>query len=197
MDRLHRLAIAISRAGTLVGGGLLLLSAVLVAIDVTMRAFLSRSIGGADELSGYALTIATAWGLCFALLERSHIRIDTVYKLTSAPLRAAMDLLSLIGFFVFMSVTTYYAWIVLSQSITSNARSISGLSTPLAIPQALWFAGFVFLLAVIALLIVEGVVAMLRGDLASVARLIGSKAVTEEIDEEMSGRGRGPLETIQ
>jgi len=31
------------------GGGLILLAAVLIGIDVLMRKFLNRSIGGADE----------------------------------------------------------------------------------------------------------------------------------------------------
>ena len=45
------------------GGALVLLAAVLIGIDVLMRKFLARSIGGADELAGYALAIGTAWGL--------------------------------------------------------------------------------------------------------------------------------------
>jgi TRAP-type C4-dicarboxylate transport system permease small subunit len=191
MDRLHRLALTISRAGTLTGGALLLLTAVIVAIDVVMRAVLSKSIGGADELSGYALAIATAWGLSFTLLERSHIRIDSLYELTPPRVRSLLDLLSLLGFFGFATLTTWMGWQVLSQSISSNARSISALSIPLAIPQALWLAGLVFLPIVIALLVVEGVVAFARGDVAKVARLIGSKAVVEEIDAEMmSARDR-------
>ena len=39
----------------------------------------SMTLGGADELSGYALAISSAWGFSSALLSRSHIRIDTVY----------------------------------------------------------------------------------------------------------------------
>ena len=45
------------------GGALVLLAAMLIGIDVLMRKFLARSIGGADELAGYALAIGTAWGL--------------------------------------------------------------------------------------------------------------------------------------
>jgi TRAP-type C4-dicarboxylate transport system permease small subunit len=194
MDRLHRLAYAISRIGTLIGGGLLLLTAFVVAIDVVMRAFFSRSIGGADELSGYALAIATAWGLSFTLLERSHIRIDSAYEKVGPRVRAALDLLSLLAFFVFMGLTTYYAWVVLAQSIRSNAKSISALSTPLAIPQAVWLMGLVFLLLVIALLLAEGVLAMARGNLRKVFELAGSRSVTEEIDAETAGRT--PPETI-
>ena len=63
------------------GGALVLLAAVLIGIDVLMRKFFDRSIGGADELAGYALAIGTAWGLRAALLDRAHIRIDSLYVL--------------------------------------------------------------------------------------------------------------------
>ncbi|HMN88194.1 MAG TPA: TRAP transporter small permease [Bauldia sp.] len=195
MDGLHRLAFTISRVGTWVGGALLLLTAVIVAIDVVMRALFARSVGGADELSGYALAIATAWGLSFALLERSHIRIDSLYEKVSLRMRAILDLVSLVAFFLFMGLTTWYGWLVLSQSITSNARSISAISTPLALPQAVWFAGLVFLLLVTGLLFVEGAMALVRGDLAKVARLIGSKAVIQEVDAEKSSLARNHPES--
>lgn len=186
MDGLHRLAYTISRVGTWVGGGLLLLTAVIVAIDVMMRAVFARSVGGADELSGYALAIATAWGISFTLLERSHIRIDSLYEKVSLLMRAILDLVSLAAFFLFMALTTYYGWKVVAQSIASDARSISAIGTPLALPQAVWFGGLVFALLTIALLFVRGAMALVRGDFAKIAALIGSKAVIEDVDAEIA-----------
>ena len=185
MQRLHRLADAVASAGALIGGLLLLAAAVIIGIDIVLRYSVARSIGGADELSGYALAIATAWGLSFTLVHRAHIRIDSLYELFPAWIRAALDVLSLLAFLLFIGLTTWSAWGVLSQSITSRARSISALATPLVVPQALWFAGFVFLMLVLLLLLTEAVTAWLRGDLRAVARLIGSKAVIEEVHEEI------------
>ena len=185
MRRLHRLAEAVARAGALAGGVLLLAAAIIIGIDVVLRYTVARSIGGADELSGYALAIATAWGLSFTLVHRAHIRIDSLYELFPAWIRAALDVLSLIAFVLFMALTTWSASGVLSQSIASRARSISALATPVAVPQAVWLAGLVFLMLVLVLLLVEAVTAWMRGDLRAVARLIGSKAVAEEVHEEM------------
>lgn len=185
MNALHRLALAVSRLGALVGGLMLLLAAVVIGIDILMRAVLSRSIGGADELSGYALAIATAWGLSFALLYRAHIRIDSLYELLPPAARASLDLVSLLGFAFFMGLVAWHGWGVLSQSLTSSTRSISALATPLAIPQALWFCGLVFLILVLVLLLVEALAAWGRSDLKGLARLIGSKAVREEVEEEI------------
>src|SRR5262245_66587029 len=78
------------------GGALVLLAAILIGIDVLMRKFLDRSIGGADELEGYALAIGTAWGLGAALLDRAHIRIDSLYVLFPQKLRLALHAAALL-----------------------------------------------------------------------------------------------------
>src|ERR1041384_8524983 len=79
-----------ARWGLWCGGALVVLAAVLIGIDVLMRKFLDRSIGGADELAGYSLAIGTAWGLGAALLDRAHIRIDSLYVLFPQKLRLAL-----------------------------------------------------------------------------------------------------------
>jgi TRAP-type C4-dicarboxylate transport system permease small subunit len=78
MKRLQSVAEDISRAGVVVGGALLLIASILICIDITTRYLFAWTIGGADELSGYALAISSAWGFSSALLHRSHIRIDTL-----------------------------------------------------------------------------------------------------------------------
>ena len=83
----------------------MLLAAVLIGIDVLMRKFLDRSIGGADELAGYALAIGTAWGLGAALLDRAHIRIDSLYVLFPQKLRLALDIVALVLFIGFFALT--------------------------------------------------------------------------------------------
>lgn len=76
MDPLLELARRLARAGVWFGGALIIAAAFLVGIEVVIRKAFTLTIGGADELSGYALAISTSWALAFALLERAHIRID-------------------------------------------------------------------------------------------------------------------------
>jgi len=185
MDGLLRLAMAVSRIGAIAGGALLLGAALIIGIDVVLRYSFNLTIGGADELSGYALAIASAWGFSHALLHRSHIRVDSFHEQLPSRIRAILDLLAMAGLLGFMALVTWWGWGVLTQSIASNARSISALSTPLAVPQALWVAGLMFLLVIAGVLLIAGGAAYVRGDLARVARLIGPKAAQEEVDEEV------------
>ena len=122
-------------------GVLVLLAAILIGIDVLMRKFLARSIGGADELAGYSLAIGTAWGLGAALLDRAHIRIDSLYMRFPARARLAFDFAGLVLFLTFFGLIAWHGWGVVEQSWTSGSRSQSALETPTVMPQLLWFAG--------------------------------------------------------
>src|SRR4051794_7428978 len=132
-----------ARWGLWFGGALVLLAAVLIGIDVLMRKFLDRSIGGADELAGYSLAIGTAWGLGAALLDRAHIRIDSLYVLFPQKLRLALDVIALVLLVGFFALIAWHGWGVVAQSWTSGSRSQSALETPTVVPQAIWIAGLV------------------------------------------------------
>jgi TRAP-type C4-dicarboxylate transport system permease small subunit len=187
MRRLQSIAAGVSRAGALVGGAMLLAAAVTICIDVFLRYAFARTVGGADELAGYALAIAGAWGLSMALLSRSHIRIDTVYvRVKSRAVRAALDVLSVAAFAVFAALVAWHGWGVLRLSYQSGSRSQSALETPLAIPQAVWLAGLAFFFAVALLLLARALMAWARGDLDGLFRLIGSKSATVEAKEEIA-----------
>ncbi len=167
------------------GGALVLLAAVLIGIDVLMRKFLTRSIGGADELAGYALAIGTAWGLGAALLDRAHIRIDSLYVLFPQKLRLALDLMALVLLVGFFALTLWHGLGVLSQSWTSGSRSQSALETPTVIPQALWIAGLAAFVAIGVLVLLQALRLMANSDLRGVAQLISTRSAEEEVEDEI------------
>ena len=167
------------------GGALILLAAVLIGIDVLMRKFLARSIGGADELAGYALAIGTTWGLGAALLDRAHIRIDSLYVLFPQKLRLCLDALALILLVGFFALTAWHGWGVVTQSWTSSSRSQSALETPTVIPQALWIAGLAVFVVVGVVLLVNALRLGLSGDLRGMAQLISTRSAEEEVEDEI------------
>jgi TRAP-type C4-dicarboxylate transport system permease small subunit len=183
--RLHRVAHGVSRIGAIVGGAMLMLAAIVICVDVTMRYAFARTLGGADELSGYALAIASAWGFSTALLSRSHIRIDTAYVRVGSRVRATLDIVSLACFALFIAFVAWHGSGVLQQSWVSGSRSMNELETPLVIPQALWLAGLVFFVAVALLLLVRALPLYVKGDLRTLFGLIGSKSAVAEAEEEI------------
>jgi TRAP-type C4-dicarboxylate transport system permease small subunit len=186
MKRLQEAAELVSRGGAIVGGALLLVAALTICVDIFLRYCFSLTVGGADDLSGYALAISSAWGFSAALLTRSHIRIDTVYiRVKSRAGRVALDFLNLAAFALFSGLLTWHGWGVLRQSWVSDSHSQSAIEMPLAIPQALWFAGLLFLLAVTLLLAARALLALARKDFDGVFAVIGSKSAVAEAKEEI------------
>ena len=117
MKHLQTVAGEISRVGAIVGGAMLLVASILICIDITLRYTVSITLGGADELSGYALAISSAWGFSSALLSRSHIRIDTVYvRIKSIGMRALLDLISLGTLLGFFGMVTWYCLLYTSDA---------------------------------------------------------------------------------
>jgi TRAP-type mannitol/chloroaromatic compound transport system permease small subunit len=191
VDPLLDLARRIARAGAWFGGALLIAAALLVGVEVVIRRAFSVSVGGTDELAGYALAISTTWALAFALLERAHIRIDSLYVYLPARLCALLDIAGLLLLIAFFGLVTWYGWGVFQTSYALGARSLSPLGTPLLLPQLLWVLGFAMFLAIAVLLLVRALAALFAGDLATVQRLVGSRTMREEVAAEL-GEGGDP-----
>jgi len=186
VDPLLDLARRIARLGAWFGGLLIIASALLVGVEVVIRKAFGLTIGGADELSGFALAIATSWALAFALLERAHIRIDSLYVHLPARLAAALDLLGLALFTGFVALVAWYGLGVFETSYKLGARSLSPLGTPLVVPQLIWVAGLAMFLLIALALLARALAALLTGDLPTVRRLIGSRSVSEELESELA-----------
>jgi TRAP-type C4-dicarboxylate transport system permease small subunit len=185
LDPLLRLAYRIARVDVWFGGVLLIAAALLIGVEVVIRKLLSLSIGGADELSGYALAISTSWALAFALIERAHIRIDSLYVRLPVRLCAVLDIIGLALLTAFFALITWYAFGVFRTSYTLDAQSLSPLGTPLMVPQLIWVLGLVMFLATAVLLLIRAIAALVTGDLVTVRRLAGSRTLREEVAAEL------------
>lgn len=186
----------VTRWSTWFGGLLILLAASLIGIDVVLRKFFATSIGGADELAGYALAIATAWSLAAALLARAHIRIDSLYVLLPLKLRLLLDFLGLVLFVGFFGLIARHGWNVLLQSWSSGSRSQSALQIPTVIPQAMWIVGLALFVIIGALLFAHALGLVLRGRSGEATRAISTRSAQEDVAEEVRDvKARRSLET--
>ena len=167
-------------------GGLMMIGAsILIGVEVLIRKFFSLSIGGADEIGGYVLSMSAAWAFGFALLQRGHVRIDSIYVTFPPRVRAVLDLLGVALFTFFFGLILYYAYDVLADSIRVGTVSWTKLQTPLVIPQSVWFAGLLVTVFVAFLLFLRSLIHFASGDLAAMQPLVGSRSVDEELKEEI------------
>jgi TRAP-type C4-dicarboxylate transport system permease small subunit len=185
MDAAIALARRLTRFGLWFGGALILAAAVLIGIDVTLRKVFSASIGGADEIAGYALALGTAWSLGATLLDRAHIRIDSLYVLFPRPLRLALDFFGLALLLAFFGLIARHGWNVAEQSWISGSRSQSALQTPTVLPQSVWLVGLALFFVVGVLLLAHAAALLARGKAAEAERAISTRSAAEEVEDEI------------
>ena len=182
----------LTRVGLWFGGALILAAAVLIGVDVTLRKFFNASIGGADELAGYALALGTAWSLGAALLDRAHIRIDSLYVLLPRCLRLSLDFAGLALFIAFFGLIAWHGWSVVQQSWMSGSRSQSALATPTVIPQSLWLLGLALFFVVGLALLAHAAILIARRNVSAAEQAISTRSAAEEVQEEIRELWSGP-----
>ena len=186
MERLHGALRGITKVSAWFAGALIMAAAIIIGLDILLRTVFVVSIGGADELAGYALAIGTTWGFGIAFVDRAHIRIDSLYGLFPRVLRLALDFVGLGLFIAYFALAGWHGWGVAEQSLRSGSRSQSALEIPTAIPQLLWLAGLaVSLLVGVALLVIAATL-IVRGDAAGATRVISTRSTQEEVAEEIA-----------
>lgn len=183
LGRLTQLARRLSRLAVWVGGALTLASVFLITYEVIARRAFGVSMGGADELSGYAFAISVTWAFAFTALERANVRIDVLYQHLPVRLTAFLDWLALVALGVFAVHLAYYGSQVAMASWEQNSAANTPLGTPLWIPQALWAVGLLWFVAVLLLMLVRASVALVTGDVPLIKTLAGMKTAIEEADE--------------
>ena len=184
LDRALKWAERLSLWGVWFGGSLIFLAAIIVSVDVIARKLFTLSLGGADELSGYAFAIGTAWAFAFTLLKRGNVRVDALYQHLPAKLRALLDILALLALGVFVAYLTWYAFSVLQTSWELKAQSNSALKTPMWIPQGIWVLGLLLFMVTLVLLLLRAAVALAAGDWPAIHAMLSARSIEEDAHDE-------------
>ncbi|MGB7243764.1 MAG: TRAP transporter small permease [Sulfitobacter sp.] len=134
---------AINKGVALCVGLGLLLCAAFVLTDIILRQ-IGTSLGGTEEIAGYAMALATSWGMSYTLLELGHVRIDLLRSRADSFKRALFDVFSLSVMSGVVITIAIKAWPVVERSLTNGSRANTPLETPLVWVQMPWFAGWVW-----------------------------------------------------
>ena len=135
---------AINRGIALAGGVALLATVLFVLTEIALRAVGAHGLGGSDEIAGYVMAGVTSWGLAFALTERAHIRIDMAVRRLRPLARDVVDTTALVSIASVAVTVAVYGWAVVGKSLERGSRANTPLETPLAWPQGIWWAGWLW-----------------------------------------------------
>ena len=172
----HSLLSLLRRLNRLVALGVgigLLAMAGFVLLDIGLRQ-LGASFGGTDEISGYTMAIATSWGMGFALLELSHVRIDILRGRVGALGRSLFDLFAMLVMAGTVTLIAVRCWPVLERSLNNMSRANTPLETPLWLVQGPWFAGWIWFALVSWLTFLAALLLVAKGEFAQSEAAIGT-----------------------
>lgn len=184
MNKLLQVAERVSQYAVWVSGIVLLFTCFMIAVEVILRKGFAVSMGGADEISNYALAMSCSWAYSYALFRKAHIRIDVLYIRFGRAVRYTLDIVSLVLFALFMTIVSYYSFWVLYTSIVRRSVANTPLATPLWIPQSLWLIGLLAFTVTIFLILVGVIYNLLTGNDDQARNLAGATTLEEEIEEE-------------
>jgi TRAP-type C4-dicarboxylate transport system permease small subunit len=168
MRRLNR------RLAILIGIGLLICVA-FVLLDIVLRQ-VGASFGGTDEISGYVMAIAAAWGMAFTLLELGHVRIDLLRSRAAVRGRVLFDLFSMLMLTGCITLIAHRCWPVVEKSLANDSRANTVLETPLWLVQIPWFAGWVWFALMAWVTLFAALVLFAQGKFAETEAAIGAFA---------------------
>ena len=165
----------LNRGIALVIGLGLLGCAGFVLLDIILRQ-VGTSFGGTEEIAGYAMALATSWGMGYALLELAHVRIDLLRVRTGQFVRSLFDLFAMVLMSAVIVTVAIKAWPVLERSITNGSTANTPLETPLAWVQTPWFAGWVWFAAMSCLVTLAALSLIVKGRFAETESFVGAFA---------------------
>lgn len=174
-----------SRILGIIFGVLMILLSFAITAETLLRKFFSITLGGIDELGGYAIAVAAPLAFTVALAHKSHIRINQLTNMFRRPVQAALDTLAAVS----MAVLSVYFFYFTVQTVmdTHAYKSIAQTpwATPLIYPQTVWLvASATFPIAAIVLAI-RALTLLTRGDWTGLKRQFGTISAEEELQAEL------------
>lgn len=163
----------------LVGLGLLACAG-FVLLDIVMRQ-IGTSLGGTEEIAGYAMAIATSWGMGYTLLELGHVRIDLLRSRMQSFGRALFDVFAMVVMSGVVVTIAIKAWPVVERSLVNGSRANTPLETPLALVQVPWFAGWVWFAVMSCLVTLAALSLIVKGRAAETEPMVGAFAEQDQL----------------
>ena len=147
IDRTLHLIDAINTWAARVGIFLIFILIIVGGYEVIMRSFLGRPTDWAWEFNGMILAAYIALGGGYTWLNKGHVRMDVLYEKFPRRIKATVDLVLSILFFVFVGALLWHASALAWTSLLKREMSITAWGPPLyPIKMLLPFGIFLLLL---------------------------------------------------
>ncbi|MDO8883691.1 MAG: TRAP transporter small permease [Pseudotabrizicola sp.] len=183
-----------SRMLGIIFGMLMLLLSVAITAETLLRKLFSVTLGGIDELGGYAIAVAAPLAFTVALIGRGHIRINQVSRLFPRRVQAVLDVVAVVSFAALSLFFLHFAIQTVIDTYTYKSIAQTQWATPLIWPQTVWLIATATFPTAAVIFAFRAVVLLARGDWQGIARSYGTVGAAEELQEELDDLRRREVE---
>jgi TRAP-type C4-dicarboxylate transport system permease small subunit len=176
---------ALGKASAWIFGAIMIVLSLLVTVETVVRKVFSISLGGVDELSGYAIAIGAPLAFAVASLEHSHIRINLLYAKLPAQAQAILNVLAVLSIATAALFFALFASRTLTDTIEYKSIAQTPWATPLVYPQSIWLVSMVVFAAIACLLALLALRALVSGRIGDLAAKFGPERVEDELSAEL------------
>jgi TRAP-type C4-dicarboxylate transport system permease small subunit len=176
----------VSKAAAVAFGVMMLVLSAMIAVETVVRKLFSVSLGGVDELSGYAIAVGGPLAFTVALIEQSHIRINILHMRMPPKAQAAMNALAALTLAALAAYLLVFTVRTVGETRLYQSIAQTPWATPLIWPQTLWLVSMAAFAAVAVWLGARAAWLGLRGDWRALNRDFGPDSVEDEVEAELS-----------
>jgi TRAP-type C4-dicarboxylate transport system permease small subunit len=181
---------ALSRFASIAFGGIMLALSALITVETLLRKFFSVSLGGVDELSGYAVAVGAPLAFAVALIDQAHIRINLLHQNMPLMARAVLNALSAVALGLLALGLCKFALDTLAETREYQSLAQTPWATPLVYPQTLWAIALAVFAVPAAWLALRALVLLVRRDWPALNRSFGPESVADELEAELADLGK-------
>jgi TRAP-type mannitol/chloroaromatic compound transport system permease small subunit len=165
-------------------GWWLIVLSVATCVEMLGRKVFGFSLQGIDEIGSYTYGIVGAFGYAYALITRSHVRVDFLLSRFSDWTRSLLNLLAMLSLAALAMLCLWRGYHVVAQSVDMGSTAATPLATPMWIPQSIWLAGYLMFALVAAWAAIDAMRLFVRSATAELNARFGPQTLEEEIEAE-------------
>ncbi|NMZ40784.1 TRAP transporter small permease [Pseudomonas proteolytica] len=174
-----------ARFSGIVFGAMMLLLALAITAETVVRKLFSFSLGGLDELGGYAMAVCAPLAFTVALIERAHIRISIFQVKMGVRAQAVTNAMAMVSLGLLSAYLLYFTTITLLDTQSYQSVAQTPWATPLVYPQALWLLAMSVFTVAALVLCGQACRLLWRGDWVMLNKRFGADTVAEELKAEL------------
>lgn len=167
-------------------GAVLIVLSFAIAAETILRKFFSHSLGGVDELGGYAVAIVAPLAFLVAAAEQAHIRINILHGKLPKRARAVLNVVAAVSMSLLALFLLYFTLKTVQDTLAYRSIAQTPWATPMIYPQAIWLLAMVVFTIGALVIAVQTVVLAIKGDWSTLDRRFGPGSPQDELEAELS-----------